>query len=224
MLARGEVDAALVPVIEYQRLPEVAVVPRVCVGARVRVRSVVLATRADSLEDVSTIALDISSRTSAALVEVIFREFLQRAPRVTPADADIHAMLQSFDAALMIGDPAMTFPREGVRVYDLAGLWREYTGLGFVFAMWMMHESDAEQARVIDFAGARDEGLRHAEEIAARYEKDLGLTQDELLIYLRENICYELDEEMRAGLDLFYQLAHKHGIIESQRPLKLIEF
>src|SRR5437763_7330257 len=42
MLARGQVEAALVPVIEYQRLPEAAVVQGVCVGAREEVYSVVL--------------------------------------------------------------------------------------------------------------------------------------------------------------------------------------
>ena len=41
MLARGEVDAALVPVIEYQRLAGVSIVPDVCVGSRSAVRSVV---------------------------------------------------------------------------------------------------------------------------------------------------------------------------------------
>ena len=79
MLARGEVEAALVPVIEYQRLPETLVVPGVCVGARAEVQSVVLVTRGSPLEEVRSVALDTSSRTSAALVEVIFREFVGRA-------------------------------------------------------------------------------------------------------------------------------------------------
>ena len=42
LLARGSVEAALVPVIEYQRLPEVVLVSDACVGARTEVRSVVL--------------------------------------------------------------------------------------------------------------------------------------------------------------------------------------
>jgi predicted solute-binding protein len=33
MLASGEVDAALVPVIEFQRIPHIAIVPDVWVGA-----------------------------------------------------------------------------------------------------------------------------------------------------------------------------------------------
>ena len=129
-------------------------------------------------------------------------------------------MLDTHDAALVIGDPAMTFPRERLRVYDMAALWREHTGLGFVFAMWMAHESACARVRGIDFAGARDEGLAHVEEIAAEYESELGRPRAELVRYLRRNICFELDEEMSAGLELYFRLAHKHGVIEGLRPPK----
>src|SRR5918911_1760883 len=143
LLARGAVEAALVPVIEYQRLPEVVVVSDACVGARREVRSVVLVTRCDDLRDVRTIALDESSRTSAALVQIIFREFLGRDPHTAPARPDVPAMLSAHDAALGIGDPAMTFARAGLHVHDLAALWRAHTGLGFVFALWLAHERHA---------------------------------------------------------------------------------
>jgi len=222
MLARGLVEAALVPVIEYQRLPEVAVVPDVCVGARRAVRSVVLVTRCDDLKDVRTLALDESSRTSAALVQIIFREFVGRDVQTAPFLPDVRAMLAAHDAALVIGDPAMTFARENLHVYDLAVLWREFTGLGFVFAMWMAHESAAEAVRRIDFAGARDEGLASLDEIVAEYERELGLPREELRAYLTENICFDLNADMRAGLELFFQLAHRHKLIQTVRPLKLL--
>ncbi len=165
MLARGQVEAALVPIVEYQRRPETAIVPGVCVGAREEVHSVVLVTRGARLEEVESIALSVESRTSAALIEVICREFLGRAPRLEQAEPDLGRMLARHDAALVIGDPAMTFEREGLRVYDMAALWREHTGLGFVFAMWMAHESGAGRVRAIDCAGARDEVLESVEEI-----------------------------------------------------------
>ena len=223
MLARGRVDAALVPVVEYQRMAEIAVVPGVCVGAREAVRSVVLVTRGAELADVRSVALDVSSRTSAALVEIIFREFLPRVPRFAPGEPALDAMLDAHDAALLIGDPAMTFPREGLRVYDLASVWRELTGLGFVFAMWMAREEARERVRDVDFAAARDEGLAHAEEIARDYALTLHQPADELLAYLRENICFRLDAEMLAGLELFYRLAHRHGLTQGARPLKLLD-
>jgi chorismate dehydratase len=223
MLGRGEVLAALVPVIEYQRMEEVLAVPGVCVGSRERVRSVVLVTRGLELKDVRKVALSVESRTSVALVQIIFREFLGQEPELKSYAPDLGTMLRENDAALIIGDPAMTFPREGLRVYDMASLWRERTGLGFVFAMWMAREAAARRVRVVDFAGARDEGLEHVEEIAALYESELGLPRDELREYLLENISFTLDEEIRAGLDLFYRLAHKHGIITALRPLKMLE-
>ena len=224
LLARGQADAALVPVIEYQRFePEVLLVPEVCVGARAQVRSVVLVTRQRRLRDLRSVALDPSSRTSAALVEIIVRAFIGHAPQLAPAAPDLRAMLAAHDAALLIGDPAMTFARAGLQVYDLASLWREHTGLGFVFAMWMAR-ADGEAARralAVDFVGARDEGLAHIAEIAAAYAETLGLPRAELSAYLRENIRYTLDEAMLAGLEMFYRLARKHEIIRAERPLRL---
>lgn len=222
MLARGEVEAALVPVIEYQRIPEILVVPDVCVGSRKRVRSVVLASRVADLKDVRSVALDTSSRTSAALVRIIFREFLGFEPEWRESAPHLPSMLEESDAALIIGDPAMTFPREGLSVYDMASLWREHTGLGFVFAMWMARASDVEKVRSLDFAAARDEGLEHTEEIINEYEAALKLPRSELREYLLENISFDLNEEMRAGLELYYKLAHKHGIIPALHPLRLL--
>ena len=135
MLARGEVDAALVPVIEYQRLANIAIVPDVCVGSRSAVRSVVLATKRNNLKKVTRVALDDSSRTSVALVKIIFREFLGFEPEWQSSPPDLAAMLEHSDAALIIGDPAMKIPRDQFQVFDLATMWHEFTGFGFVFAM-----------------------------------------------------------------------------------------
>jgi chorismate dehydratase len=224
MLKRGEVDAALVPVIEYQRMSGLSLVPEVCVGSRRRVRSVVLVVREEigDLRRVRSVALDTSSRTSAALVRIIFGQFLGFEPEWRPRPPDLAAMLTETDAALIIGDPGMTFSREAVVVYDLAELWRERTGLGFVFAMWMAGERSRGRAREVDFAGARDEGLEHVDEIAELYGPRVGLAQQEVRSYLLENISFRLDEEMSAGLELFYRLAHRQGIIKEVRPLKLI--
>ncbi len=76
LLAQDRVDAALVPVIAYQTIGGVSMIPDVCVGARERVRSVCLVTKGEDLKDVHSISLDISSKTSAVLTKIIFREFL----------------------------------------------------------------------------------------------------------------------------------------------------
>jgi chorismate dehydratase len=222
MLARGEVDAALVPVIEYQRLADIAIVPDVCVGSRSAVRSVVLATRRNNLKKVTRVALDDSSRTSVALVKIIFREFLGFEPEWQSSAPDLAAMLEHNDAALIIGDPAMKIPRDQFRVFDLASLWHDYTGFGFVFAMWMAQASAADQVRAIDFAAARDEGLANLDEIAAQYQNQAQLSPQEIKEYLTQNIAFELDEDMKNGLNLYFELASKLQLIENEKPLRFL--
>lgn len=219
LLSQREVEAALVPVIEYQRLSEVRLVPDVCVGSKEEVLSVVLVSRKRELREIETVALDESSRTSATLVKVIFREFLENEPRWTTHTPNVTEMLERNDAALIIGDPAMAFSRTGVNVWDMARLWRNYTGLGFVVAMWMVKNEEAEKSLSVDFAGAKDQGLNSIDEIVGFYQDKIPLSAKELRDYLMKNIAFSLDDSMRAGLQLYFELAHKHRLIEKVKPL-----
>jgi len=222
LLAETEVEGALVPVIEYQRIEGGLLVPDVCVGSRREVLSVVLVSKNRRLENIRTVALDQSSRTSATLVKVIFREFLEREPEWTTRKPNLEEMLETNDAALIIGDPGMAFPRQGLNIWDMASLWKQYTGLGFVFAMWMVRDSSAERARGVDFAGVRDEGVEHIEEIVRSYQDKIPMRVEELRNYLTENIVFKVDESMEKGLRLYFELAFKHGLIERVKPLSFI--
>ena len=222
MLTSGEVDAALVPVIEYQRILDIAIVPNVCVGSRSAVRSVVIASKHNNLKKIRRVALDDSSRTSVALVKIIFREFLGFEPEWQVSRPDVRSMLEHNDAALIIGDPAMKIPRDQFRIFDLATLWHHFTGLGFVFAMWMMRVANAEAVRTVDFAVARDEGLAHLDEIAAGYEENPALSPDEIKDYLTRNIAFQMDDEMKKGLELYFNLARKHELINDAKPLNFM--
>jgi chorismate dehydratase len=178
LLMQDRVDAALVPVIASQFIEGVRLIPDVCVGAKERVRSVCLVTRGGDLADVRSVSLDTSSRTSVVLTNIIFREFLGSEPEWRDAAPNIDEMLGTSDAALLIGDPALALSEDpNYRVFDLAELWREHTGLGFIFAMWMTRRDRVE----IDFAGAKDEGLGHIDEIVANYESQIPLSREELL-------------------------------------------
>ncbi|MBX7218736.1 MAG: menaquinone biosynthesis protein [Blastocatellia bacterium] len=221
MLRSGRVDAALIPAIEYQRIPDLRVVPGVAVASRHRVRSVVLASRVP-IDEVSSVALDTSSRTSVSLIRILFREFYEKNPTFSAAAPNIPEMLASNDAAVIIGDPAMTFDRTRLYVYDLAEEWRSFTSLPFVFAVWAVDASALPKLAGVDFAAARDEGLSRRKELARTYSQQLGLCEDDLVQYLTENICYELDEENLAGLRRYYELAAKWGLIERAEPLRFL--
>jgi chorismate dehydratase len=222
LLAEQTVEGALIPVIEYQRIEGGTLVPNVCVGSRKEVLSVVLVSRDKQLEEISSVALDESSRTSATLVKVIFREFLDHEPRWTTTAPNVEEMLDKNDAALIIGDPGMGFRRRGLNVWDMAGLWRQHTGLGFVFAMWMVRDDAVDRARAVDFSGARDEGVAHLEEIVASYENKIPMAVEDLRNYLTENIVFNVDESMEKGLGLYFELAFKHKLIDSVRKLRFI--
>jgi len=221
LLASGRVDAALVPVITFQTDADLFLVPGVCVGAVENVQSVCLVTRAIDLAAVRSVALDVSSKTSVVLTKIIFREFLGLEPEWHDSKPDIPAMLENSDAALIIGDPALALSEpaatmSGFRRFDLANLWHGYTGLGFVFAMWMSRTQKAP----VDFAAARDEGLEHLDEIAANCAGETGLTRDDIKKYLTENISYTIDDSMRRGMELYFDLAARHGLIGRNKVLE----
>jgi chorismate dehydratase len=222
LLAHGKVEAALVPIIEYQRIPKVLVVPGVCVGSHSTVRSVVLLSRYDDLSKIGTVALDASSRTSQALVKIIFREFVNHEPNWTTCDPDIQTMLQTNDAALIIGDPAMKVSMHDIHVFDLASLWHRFTDTGFVFAMWMLRDSVADAISKVDFAGARDEGLQNIERIVADYGEELPLPPAEIWKYLTENITFHVDETLEKGMRLYFELALKHDLIARNQRLRFL--
>jgi len=230
-LTQDRVDAALVPVIAYQFIDGARLIPDVCVGAKERVRSVCLVTKGQDLADVKTVSLDVSSRTSVVLTKIIFREFLGFEPEYRDAEPDVAAMLSESDCALIIGDPALSIaddlselgavargsntPSLHIRKFDLANLWRQYTGFGFVFAMWMTRRDKVQ----IDFAAARYEGLAHIDEIVSNYESEIPLSRQELKEYLSENISYSVDDSMRQGMKLYFSLVKKNGLLTENKPI-----
>ena len=218
LLSRGEVDAALIPVFEYQQIDGISIVPDVCIGARERVRSVLLVSKR-RLEEIETVALDSSSRTSAALLRVMLERFHCRRPRYETAEPDIAAMLEKNDAALLIGDPAITSAHHGLEVHDLAEMWKRQTGLPFVFAIWGVRDSRMVPGEV-DFAAARDEGLASIEPIATSYSSRLGLDASDLVDYLSRSINYHLDDESLAGLDLYFEMCREAGLISQKKSLR----
>jgi len=216
LLREGRADAALIPVIEYQRIPGLQIVPDVCVSSRRQVRSVLLVSRTP-IDSVRRVALDTSSRTSAALIQIIFHKFYGLTPVYHSAAPRLAEMLETSDAALIIGDPAMLIDRTGRYVYALADEWRKPTGLPLVFAFRAMRGGSSALAgdgAGVDFLAAKEEGVANIGRIAEAYCGQLGLPREDLIRYLTENINFELDSSNLEGLQLYYQLALECGLID----------
>ena len=224
LLRQGRADAAMIPVIEYQRMQGLKVARGACVASKNTVRSVVLASRVP-IERVRRVSLDTSSRTSAALIRIILAKFYGLSPEYREAAPVLEDMLESSDAALIIGDPAMLIDRASLEVYDLAEEWKKHTGLPFVFAFWAIRADSPAFSRratnpLVDFAAAKREGLDHVQEIAIEYSARLGLPREELVRYLTDNISFDLDEDSLRGLRLYYELAEQSGLIEQAAEIQ----
>ena len=229
LLHEGAVDLGLIPSIEYLRGPAEAphtyrIVPGVSIASRGPVASVALFT-SKAIRDVRSIALDTSSRTSVALVRVLCaREFKIR-PMLYSSGPRLDDMLAIADAGLLIGDKALFLDREASRAgetlnkIDLGEVWTRATGLPFVYAFWAGRPDVLTAEDVEALQRARDEGVRRIAEIAAGCFSD-PRQQSIGARYLRDNIKYDLGDDERAGLELFFQYAAEAGAVKRAQPLR----
>jgi chorismate dehydratase len=217
----GKADLGIIPSIEYQRLDRAQVLSGISIAAKEEVKSVLLLSKVP-IEKIQTVAVDNSSRTSAALLRILMRKFYSRWVNVVPSAPKPAQMLKRAEAALIIGDPALTYDGQVPEVYDLAAEWKKFTGLPFVFALWVGREEAKIGRYRKDFEDSRDYGLAHIDAIAAEYAPKLNMQPPGVKAYLTQNVDYSLDEENRKGLRLFYKLAREAGIIPVEKDLYFV--
>ncbi len=221
-LARGEADVGLIPVIEYQRIPGLRVVPDIAIAAKHEVRSVLFVSKVP-IERVSKVAVDTASRTSVALLRILLEKYyLNPDVEFQPADPDPETILSKHDAALVIGNPALKIRQKGLQVYDLAGEWNKFTGLPFVFAFWAVRSGFHMGDGAALFYKSREAGMNSIPEICTTYGQRLQIPAAEVKSYLLENLDYSLDEPNRRGLECFFSYAAEMGIIKEVRPLEFV--
>lgn len=232
LLHAGDTDLGLIPSIEYLRAPQgpasYRIVPDCAVASRGPVASVALYTTRE-MQDVRTIALDTSSRTSVALTRVMCARVFGITPRLESVRPDLGAMLAQADAALLIGDVAL-FQQPGpvdvvpdhpggatrrvtVEKIDLGELWTRTTGLPFVYAFWAGRVGVLDDAVVRVLQDARAAGAAAPDEVAAGFFGEDAARRAVGERYLRDNIKYRLGPEERAGLERFYKYAAESGVV-----------
>lgn len=225
-LRTGVADIGIIPVIAYHTIPDLSVVPGVCIAAKGPVRSILLISRVP-MEKIRTVAADSSSRTSVALARVMFRKWFGGQRTFTAMEPRLEVMLQSADAALIIGDNALTVDRSQYLCYDLAEEWTRQTGKPIVFAFWAVRAAAlAGRADYPDlaelFQKSRDHGLEHTGELAREWAHRVGISEDAVRSYLNESIDYTLDADKLDGMRLFLEYALETGVLPAVRPLQLL--
>lgn len=238
-LAAGRLDVALVPSVEFFRAPGHRIVSDACVACRGPVLSVKLHFRVPPGK-VRRVALDEGSRTSAALTQILLAERWGVRPAWEPLPIGCGPATTDADAVLLIGDRAILSGEHGaatgvpmrsqagpdsagreIEIWDLGEQWVEWTGLPFVFAMWIARE-DTESGAIEDvLISARDAGVRDADKIAEREGPLVNVSSDVARRYFRENLHFKLGSHERAGLRRFYELCVKHQLAPGGRERAL---
>ncbi len=222
-LANGEADIGLIPSIEYQRIPNLRIIPGIAIASTSTVRSILMVQPRNPRE-VRSVALDTTSRTSAALARILLEKRMGLHPEYVPHAPDLAAMLRRCDAALLIGDAALKVTPEEYRITDLAEAWIEWQRRPFVFAVWACRMDAGLPADIASvFQEAKEFGLKCRNEIAAVFARTLRLPEAFLYAYLVENINYDLSSLHIEGLEKFFSLASERDLITGLKPLRFLK-
>ncbi|MFI1740272.1 menaquinone biosynthetic enzyme MqnA/MqnD family protein [Streptomyces sioyaensis] len=173
-LVAGTLDIGPISLMEFfKHADDLVALPGIAVGSDGPVESCLIVSQVplDQL-DGEPVALGSTSRTSVRLAELLFTESIGVRPAYFSCLPDLEAMMQQARAAVVIGDAALRAslheaPRLGLQVHDLGQMWRDWTGLPFVFAVFAARK---------DFLAREPETVRrvHAHLLASR---DLSLTE-----------------------------------------------
>jgi predicted solute-binding protein len=205
-LASGTADIGIVPSFELTR-QNLEVIPGAGIACHGAVRSILLVSRYPAAQ-ISTLAVDTSSRTSVQLARVILDRRYGAQPKLIPHPPDLRAMLQEADAALVIGDPALridiaALAREAYHIYDLGGEWWELTGLPMVFAVWAARPGLVTPEVTQAFRDSCRFGRNHLEDIVTAESASRGFPQDVVREYLSRHIVHELGPREYRGMEQF---------------------
>ena len=213
-LASDQLDIALIPVIEYFRNPHYQLVSDACVSCRGPVRSVKLFSRVP-IENISSLALDVGSRTSVGLIRLLLLQRYGVQPRECGLPMDAQPDTIDADAVLLIGDRAMQSPHGKWKViWDLGEEWTRWTKLPFVFAVWVARPGIDLESMGRTLSKIRDHGVRKIESIAEKEGPLLGLSVAECCHYLSVHLQYHLHSQEREGLLLFETKLEEADLLE----------
>lgn len=224
MLACGQIDLSPSSSFEYaDHWRDYLLLPGQSISSIGPVQSVLLFAPGDLQElDGVEIALTGESATSVNLLRILLQEFVGF-PKVASGvpEQAVEEIIAQGRPGLLIGDRALRAglsPPPGMRVYDLGELWYRFTGLPFVFALWIVRR-DAAEAKAEDLARfavqlaeSRDLALANYPSMAQEAPERHWLGEERLVDYW-QRVSYDLSGEHLKGLELFFSLCVKHQLL-----------
>lgn len=217
-MAAGDLDVSVVSAVEYARdADRYLLLPDLAISCDGPVQSVMLFSSRPAGELTGrSVLVSKSSMTSVALLELLFDEVWHAKPKFIAGDAeigDVSSRSSDADARLVIGDAALLLrTSSGDRerhAYDLGDVWKQWTGLPFVFAVWVAQRTTTVTAALSAHASllrSREWGLANLDALAEQAEEATGISRGICRVYL-------------SGLDYGLSYAHFAGLTEFFRRL-----
>ncbi len=182
-LQNGSADIGIIPAAAYATIGDLLILPGVAIASKQAVRSILLVSKVP-VERIQTVAVDSSSLTSVALLQILFTKWWGGRRPFTAMAPDVERMFKQHDAGLVIGDPALKVDRSRYFTYDLAEEWIRLTGRPFVFAFWAVRQAALKDlSPTLDlasiFQGSRDHGVQAKNldgmQLFFRYAEECGI-------------------------------------------------
>jgi len=232
MLQRGALDVCPSSSFEYgQHCSLYRLLPGLSISSRGPVQSVLLFSPVppEQLGGVP-IALTGESATSVNLMRVLLREYcgVPQEMDYVP-DAPVERLIGQGIPGLLIGDRAMRMAQlvDPSLIYDLGELWFRFTGLPFVFALWMVRRQVAEERSgevrqlLHQLRRSLAQAQGHLEELARGCAAESGLSAASIANYW-QTMSYGLDDEHLQGLKHYFALCHRHGLLEHEPEVQFV--
>jgi len=186
------------------------------------------------LERVTVLHADTESHTSVVLAQILLRQRFGARPTVRDFDATAHtahtapgtpATPHWPETLLIIGDKVVTDPPPADRYphqLDLGEAWHAWTGLPFVYGMWMCRSVDAASTRVAVIAEMLErQRLRNTlrlDWLVDRYASTRGWPADLARRYVGEYLRYAVGPRERAAVTRFFAEAASLGTLPATQP------
>lgn len=218
MMHSGRVDACLVPVVDFARAePAWQIISDACIASDGKTLTVRVFSRVPP-EEVRRIHVDGDSHTSVILARLIWSKRFGQPVSVRPLDAVRD--WGECEAILLIGDKVVArHPHEFAYDLDLGAAWQEWTGLPFVFAVWVARAGGNWDGLARQLSAARDRGVSNAKRLAREHGPARGWPAELAETYLSHYMQYVLTARARSGMERFIAMARETGLLTEPQEL-----
>ena len=192
-----EVDIALIPVASLLEMSDYQIITDYCIGSYGEVKSVALFSKIP-LESIRNIYLDTESRSSVNLVKILAKNSWKINPEWISLPENSDAL--ELDSVVLIGDKTFKYQNKFPYVYDLSLEWKKFTGLPFVFAVWVARNSISNEI-IDELNQVFSYGLERIPDLYNEF--DISISREEFEEYLNRYIDYNLDANKRKAIELF---------------------